>query len=340
MDRITILDTSIGTDNLGDEIIMQAVQDVIREVLPNAYAYRVATHEYMSHVSHRLLRTSDLCIVGGTNLLSAHMGRGGLWRLMPWDLASLRNVMLLGVGWRGYMEGPNAYTRWMLRHILSNGYTHSVRDRYTQDKLSGLNKKVVNTACPTMWRLDESHCRTVPRRKAQSAIATLTYYNPSPENDRALLTTLKQHYKHVYFWPQQYDDDIYLHSLGVDGIRTIAPNLCAFDEVLEGEDCDFVGTRLHGGIRALQKRRRTLIIGIDNRATEIAKNFMLPVLDRECIADTRDWIYAEQATVLTLPLAAIDAWKAQFLSPATDFMPARQMAGSMSAALQSGLSDG
>ena len=48
MDNITILDTSVSTDNLGDEIIMQAVQNVVLDVFPNAYAYRVASHEYMS----------------------------------------------------------------------------------------------------------------------------------------------------------------------------------------------------------------------------------------------------------------------------------------------------
>lgn len=340
MDKVTILDTSVATDNLGDEIIMQAIHDAVREVLPNAYLYRVATHEYMSHVSHRLLRKSDLCIVGGTNLLSAHMGRGGLWRLLPWDLPSMGNVMLLGVGWRGYMDGPNAYTRWMLRQILSNTYTHSVRDRYTQDKLSVLRKNVVNTACPTMWRLDENHCLGIPRHKARCAVTTLTYYNPDPENDRALLTMLKRHYRKVYFWPQQYDDDSYLASLDISGIRSICPNLQAFDETLDGEDCDFIGTRLHGGIRALQRRRRSLIIGIDNRAVEIAKNFNLPVLGRRRIAEVEKWICSEQPTMLNLPVAAIGAWKAQFLGAAQEYTPARHMPTSMTTALQSESTEG
>lgn len=340
MDKVTILDTSIATDNLGDEIIMEAIRDAVREVLPHAYPYRVATHEYMSHVSRRLLRSSQLCIVGGTNLLSAHMGWGGLWRLTPWDLASMGNVMLLGVGWRGYMSGANAYTRWMLRRILSGECTHSVRDGYTCDKLSVLNRCVVNTACPSMWRLNESHCLTIPQTKARYAVTTLTYYNPDPENDRTLLTMLKRHYGQVYFWPQQYEDGRYLHSLGVSGIRSICPNLKAFDEILDGEDCDFIGTRLHGGIRALQKRRRTLIVGIDNRATEMAKNFKLPVLNRRKIAEAEDWIYAGQRTAIDLPQAAIDAWKGQFRGSAVEVLPAREVTGPMAGALQSELSKG
>lgn len=56
------------------------------------------------------------------------------------------------------------------------------------------------------------------------------------------------------------------------------------DENLEGI-VDYVGTRLHGGIRALQKNVRTLIIGVDNRAIEKKKDFNLPVVEREMIVD-------------------------------------------------------
>lgn len=36
---------------------------------------------------------------------------------------------------------------------------------------------------------------------------------------------------------------------------------------------DFVGTRLHGGIRAMQHKQRAIIIEIDNRAKEISSRF-------------------------------------------------------------------
>jgi hypothetical protein len=43
-------------------------------------------------------------------------------------------------------------------------------------------------------------------------------------------------------------------------------------------DVDFVGARLHGGIRALQRGRRTLTIALDNRAREIAGDTGMPVV--------------------------------------------------------------
>ncbi|TOG81065.1 capsular biosynthesis protein, partial [Vibrio parahaemolyticus] len=60
----------------------------------------------------------------------------------------------------------------------------------------------------------------------------------------------------------------------------IAPSLESFDEVLSSGNVDYIGTRLHGGVRALQKKVRTLILAIDNRAWEKKKDFNLPVVER------------------------------------------------------------
>ena len=288
MDKITILDTSIASDNLGDEIIMEAINEAVFQMLPNAYVYRVASHEYMSWVSRRIIEKSRFCIVGGTNLLSSRMGIKALWKLAPWDLLKVRDVVLMGVGWRDYMGVPDPYTRLILRRVLASDYVHSVRDSYTESKLGFARRKVSNTACPTMWSLTEDHCAQIPTQKAHSAVTTLTWYNPDPVRDRILLSSLKRHYKTVYFWPQQSEDDAYFESLGISGVKSISPSLRAYDGVLQDEDCDFIGTRLHGGIRALQKRRRCLVIAIDNRATEISKDFELPVMPRRESADSRE----------------------------------------------------
>ena len=47
------------------------------------------------------------------------------------------------------------------------------------------------------------------------------------------------------------------------------------------DDLDYVGTRLHAGIRALSKGHRSLVISIDNRAECIGADTGLPVLRRE-----------------------------------------------------------
>jgi polysaccharide pyruvyl transferase WcaK-like protein len=310
--NITLFDTSVATDNLGDEIIMDAVEQVVSEVLPNAYVFRIATHEHMSRISRRLLKKSSLCIVGGTNLLSAHMGPFALWKMMPWDVLIVSHAVLLGVGWRDYMRGPDPYTKWALNRILAQDYIHSVRDSYTLEKISGLHKRICNTACPTMWSLTASHCKSIPRRKADKAVTTLTYYRRSEVNDRQLLEMLLRNYSEVYFWAQQSDDQDYFVSLGITGIKHVPPSVSRYTEFLDGEDVDFIGTRLHGGIRAMQKRKRTLILAVDNRAREIARTSNLPVVDRDNVTAIEEWVYSDQPTTVTLPATEIAAWKSQF----------------------------
>ena len=313
MRLVTLLDTSISTDNLGDEIIMDAVQGVLHALMPDAYIYRVPTHDYLGTVSRRLLKQSELSIVGGTNILSSRMGRRTeLWKLMPWDVNAFGHAILLGVGWRDYMKRPSWYSRWLLRHLLSKEYVHSARDTYTMEKLSHLDHRALNTACPTMWSLTEEHCRDIPTSKAQDVVTTLTYYRPDPESDRALLFALARNYRRIYFWPQQSRDLPYFQSLGVPGITIIQPSVRHYNQILENESVDFVGTRLHGGIRALQKGRRALIVMVDNRAAEIGKDTGLPVIERSYIHCIDTWINGSPKLALNLPQSAIARWKAQF----------------------------
>jgi polysaccharide pyruvyl transferase WcaK-like protein len=245
------------------------------------------------------------------------MGRFSLWKVMPWDIPSLNRTILLGAGWRSSMGDMDAYTRWMLKRILDNNYIHSVRDTYTKKKLAALDKKVYDTACPTMWSLTPSHCEEIPRHKADEVVTTLTYYLPNPERDRELLNVLRRSYKKIYFWSQQSEDQIYLDSLQVPGITSIHPTVDSYNSLLASKSLDFVGTRLHGGIRSLQKGKRSLILAVDNRATEIAQSCNLPVAPRDAIQRIEEWIFGSEPTSIRLPGEAIAHWKAQFREYAT-----------------------
>ena len=97
-------------------------------------------------------------------------------------------------------------------------------------------------------------------------------------------------------------------------INVISPNLNAYDEVLSSnQSLDYVGTRLHGGVRALQKRRRSLILTIDNRAHEIALNTRLPVVARSNREQIENWIISSASTSIKMPWSNIELWKNQFL---------------------------
>lgn len=90
------------------------------------------------------------------------------------------------------------------------------------------------------------------------------------------------------------------------------------DKNLE-EIVDFVGTRLHGGIRALQKNIRTIIIGVDNRALEKKKDFHLPVIDRNEIEDLEYLIQKDYKLDIKLPNDNINKFKKSFLDYNKEF---------------------
>ena len=85
-----------------------------------------------------------------------------------------------------------------------------------------------------------------------------------------------------------------------------------YDSFLESCECDFVGTRLHGGMRALQKKRRAIIIGIDNRAIELNRDFNIPVLNQEKIAGLPELIESEFETKVHLNTENIRKFLSQF----------------------------
>jgi len=84
--------------------------------------------------------------------------------------------------------------------------------------------------------------------------------------------------------------------------------------VLESEsNLDFVGTRLHAGIHALNLGHRTIIVAIDNRAKEMGKDTNLPIISREDVIDKLEgMINSEIKTEILLPKENIKRWKDQF----------------------------
>jgi polysaccharide pyruvyl transferase WcaK-like protein len=172
----------------------------------------------------------------------------------------------------------------------------------------------VNTGCPTMWGLTTTACARVPLRKATSVVATVNSYAglKAPEADRRLLEVLKQHYRTVYLWIQTHTDYEYARSLQ-DGLTFINPSLQALDEVLSSDrQLDYVGNRLHAGLRALQHGRRSIIVEIDNRAREMAADFGLPTVTRDDFRRLEQMIEDPLEIAIRVPDAEIARWKQQF----------------------------
>ncbi|NES85012.1 MAG: polysaccharide pyruvyl transferase family protein [Moorea sp. SIO2B7] len=313
MKVISLLDPSICSSNLGDQIIIDSVDNIIEKTFEESLVIRIQTQDKISKNSYKYIMRSDLKIIGGTNLLSSNMNSYKQWKVNLWDSLFINDIILLGVGWWQYQKKPNFYTRFLYKVLLSNTYIHSVRDSYTEQQLKSIGiPNVVNTSCPTLWTLTGEHCSNIPRKKSDSVLVTFTEYHQNEKLDFQLVNLLSQKYQKIYFWTQQPKDYQYMQSFCGNSAIYLKPSLKALDQFLSSSDVDYVGTRLHAGIRALQHSRRSLIVAIDNRAAEIAKDTNLPVLKRDDIESIENWIDSSYETKIKLPIENINRWKNQF----------------------------
>ncbi|MCF0074492.1 polysaccharide pyruvyl transferase family protein [Dyadobacter sp. CY261] len=318
LERIGLMDPSIGTSNMGDYIIQDAVRRNIREIFPTSFVSSYPTQLSRKMDAIKLMQDQDIILIGGTNLLASNMDSRFQWKVTPRDSYFLANKMVLfGTGWWQYQDAPNDYTRNLFSGLLSKKFIHSVRDSYTAAKLKSIGiENVVNTTCPTLWSISKQHSELVPVRKAKDVVTTLTFYNKDHEKDAALIKLLQKHYENVYVWIQGYEDMHYLREIapGMERILLVNPDLHFYDELLESHpDLDYVGTRLHAGIRAIQKKKRTQIVAVDNRAYEISKDTNLNVIRRAELDRCSDFIVNDYITDIRLPEEEIALWKSQFV---------------------------
>lgn len=336
--KITKISPFISSQNLGDYIIDDYCGKILDLMFEDAFNVSITASDHLSMLSRSHIATADYSFVCGTNLLASHMKKNKQWNISVSDAIKVflcnvprksylkrdimtrawekNKVILFGVGWWQYQEDPDLYTRTLLRIMLSQKYLHSVRDSYSQKMLNACGfDNVVNTACPTMWNLTPDHCEKIPTKRAKEVITTLTNYKMNQELDDYLMQTLLSKYEKVYVWLQAIEDFKQIQqSKYSEKVICIPPTLKAYDSFLSNREVDYVGTRLHGGIRALNHGIRALIIGVDNRSIEISKDTNLPVILRDDIENNlNDVLCNGWDTMIRLPQDNIDIWKAQFI---------------------------
>lgn len=312
---ISVLDTTVTSYNLGNEIIMEAIFEIMEDLFPDDFMYRLPWEGRFSKAVQRYMNASDFVFFGGTNSLSSNMLSYKQIGFRVRDLLKFDRLTLLGMGWWQYQDDPDLYSRMFIRRLLSSRTIHSVRDQYTKEKLSRIGiTNVVNTCCPTTWRLTADHCSKIPLSRSDCVMVTLTDYNRSRDVDLALLKILNEFYKEIYYWIQGAGDLEYIKSFAEyrDRIKIVPPKLKKYDGILKSNDCDYIGTRLHAGIRAIQHHKRALILSVDNRASEISNDVRLNVVSRFDLDGIRNFICQETETKLIIPFDEIFRWKAQF----------------------------
>jgi Uncharacterized conserved protein len=317
LDKIILYNPAISTLNIGDYIIAESCKRELEEIFQDAFYIDVSTHMPISRRHFGIIGEVFQKIVLGSNLLSFKIKEG---KHIQWDIGIedadiVGPAILMGVGSRNYIEQIDDNVKEFYNKVLNKNYMHSVRESYTLEKLKSIGiNNVINTGCPTTWKLTKEHCKSIPIEKAKNVVCTLTDYDRDEMRDVEILKTLEKNYNTIYYWIQGSKDYKYIQHLGYDKkVKIIEPSLDKYNEFLKNnKDIDFVGTRLHGGIKALQNKIRTIIIAIDNRAIEMKRDINLPVIERKEIYKLQDYINSKFATDICINIEGINLWKNQF----------------------------
>lgn len=322
MKKALLLDTSIGTSNVGDHIIMECVEQELAPILANAFVFHLPTHVPAFH-SYAIWKNSfavqnyascDYKFIGGSNILAKDMRTHyPQWNVNIFNCKPLSGSVCVGVG-AGAGEHADTYTTHLYRKVLSHSYYHSVRDERSKRYVEGvLGLKAINTGCVTMWTLTPDFCTQIPTKKAGNVVFTLTARTQVDPRDQILLDTLKREYDHVSFWIQGDKDEAYFQAMSnTNDIEIIPPHKEAYEAVLLRDNIEYVGTRLHGGIYALRHKKRAIIISIDERAQSISADTGLITIEKDAVDGLSSLINSEFETKLNIPFDEIARWKAQF----------------------------
>lgn len=321
MKNIVLFDTSVGTTNKGDDVIMTSAVKGLAPVLKGNYVVNIPTHitpftALQTHIwwKAKWVENADLKFICGTNLL-AHSLRYPLndLNINLWNCKPLTNSVLVGVGNSLLEKKIDGYTKRLYSKVLSHDYIHATRDDETTAMLDSLGYKAVTTGCPTLWGLTPEHCNKIPVKKADKVIFTLTGVQRDEKRDQYLIDVLQKNYHEVFFYNQTIWDMEYFKSMkNTDGITIVGSSLDEYASVLDSNHIDYVGTRLHGGIFAMQHSKRSLIINIDNRARNMSKVNNFNILERNEIDALENIINGDIKTSVKMDYSVLNKWMSQF----------------------------
>jgi hypothetical protein len=306
---IVIADPGAATTNAGDRIIAESINlEFVGPLRAAGHEVKlVPMHGRLSDHDRELLREAEDVVVCGTNLLSDHMRFRRAWHWSKKDIELCRGrLTFLGVGWWQYQRsGIDPISAVWLRH-LAGDKPWAVRDQYSVSKLRLAGLEAVHLSCPTLWSVRKQILPSTQDR----VVMTFTDYGQDPLSDSRLIRIVNEQFDDVVFWPQGPGDAEYIERIR-GGIGTIVGGpLENFDAALSTFDTAYVGLRLHGGIRAMQKNIPSLILSIDNRAREISSSVGLRAPSRHAAREYLSLLRSGSSVVIDVPSGAVRDWKA------------------------------
>lgn len=322
MKDICVFDTSIASTNIGDQIIMESFYKEMKDIIDDGYCIKIATHQPLCHNYQdikrnpliRHLHNCDYKFIGGSNIVLKNMFLPlTQWNINLFNCSGYKNSVLVGCGLFPNSKRLNLYTKIFYKKVLSKKYIHSVRDEAAKAFLEKMGFKAINTGCPTIWSINDELCKSIPTKKNKDVIFTLTDYAKDYKYDADFVKILKSNYEKIYFFPQGIEDLEYLQEISsIDDIVILPSDLKAFDEFLDNNSIDYVGTRLHAGIFAIKHKIRSIIIAIDNRTRDMKKSYNLNCIERNDIKLLEQVLNAPIVTNIKIDKEKIEEFKKQF----------------------------
>lgn len=322
MNKIVLFDTSCGSHNLGDYIICESVAKELSDIIGDNYLVRYATHTPIEHFyqnnhknpAYTYCKEATYKFIAGTNILQYDMLHTWTnWNVNVFNCVPYIGSILVGAGVYPNRPTMNRYTQHLYKKMLSKQFIHATRDDRAKEALESLGMKAINTGCATTWSLTKKHCAQIPEKKSPNVIFTLTDYHKDIKADQSLIDLLVRNYEKIYFWIQGTDDFEYFKILqNTNTIQIIPPNLYQYKRHLISGNVDYIGTRLHAGIYAMQNFVRSIILIVDNRAADIQANYGLPAIDRHNVTDLEAMLNSDFTTNVHINEDNIRKWKEQF----------------------------
>ena len=312
------------SDNLGDLIISEDIRRILADLFPKENFIPVSPHLPFASKEKQIINSANFVFVGGSNILTSdirHFPRLSPEKIKGFYLfPGFKNLVLIGTGWNRYDTKPDWATRIFYRKILHRKLLHSLRDQYSANHLQSARiANLLFTGCPTTWNLDPYFRNSFEAK--HPILCTLTDYNRNVDQDNQLLYNVVEYSNSItYFYPQGSEDISYLQSLtfyqnNKSKFKSLPRCYNHFKDIISDGRLNYIGTRLHAGIKCLQHKIPSLIIGIDNRAWEMGQDLSLPVVARNETSIIGHWVEKKRATsTIKLPYENIKKWKDQFQS--------------------------
>lgn len=322
--KVVLFNTAIGTSNLGDYIIYNSAKTQLDTFLRDSFVIEYGTHLKNLGILHYLLPSSkrsfsescDYKLILGTNLLTTNMIRSiRQWPVGVLERKLYKNCIMVGVGSTYDCEQMDPLTKKLYREILRKDIVHSVRDEKTKRILESIpGVKAINTGCPSLWGLSAKHCESIPKEKAENVIVSISGYKSqlNRQADQRFISIIEKCYKQIYLWVQTTEDMKYFYTLNHEKSVKEIFSLSAFRDVCVSGKCDYVGTRLHGGILAIQNGVRSLVIEIDHRAREMHQANGIPTVKRGELDELEERLNSSWETRLDVREHEVMKWKSQF----------------------------